>query len=46
MIFVWFVVVVENVTTVVGKDTLRWILTYVMYVKGLVYVLIVKELEK
>jgi hypothetical protein len=45
-ILVGFVVVMENVTTVVERDTLKSILIYVMYVKGQVYVLIVKEQEK
>jgi hypothetical protein len=43
---VGFVAVVENVTTVVEQDSLKWIPTYVMCVRGMVYVLIVKEQEK
>jgi hypothetical protein len=45
-ILVGFVVVMENVTTVVERDTLKSIPIYVMYVKELGYVLIVKEQEK
>ncbi|GHT49746.1 hypothetical protein FACS1894102_4750 [Spirochaetia bacterium] len=46
MNLVGFVVVVEDVTTAQGKDTPKWITIYVMYVKGVVYVLIAKGVER
>jgi hypothetical protein len=43
---VGFVAAVENVTPAGEKDTLKLIPIYAMYVKGVVYALIVKEREK